>query len=146
MKSNEAMNVKPPLIPTGARVILVGNGPSLMKKKLGHVIDEFDEVLRFNSYRCAGYEKHTGSKTTIYCTFGRGSLPGDAEQRPAKAILRHESSKCAYEVAWTYPIPRSYFNALNREIKAATKMPNPQKIIPSSGYLVARWLLDNCLT
>ncbi|MES2737226.1 MAG: glycosyltransferase family 29 protein [Verrucomicrobiota bacterium] len=144
------MSAQPLLIPASSRVILVGNGPSLMTQRLGHKIDAFDEVVRFNQFRCQEFERHSGTKTTIYCTFGRGMLPGDLNQRPSKVILTHEKAKCAYPAAWTYPVPAKFYNALRAEIKAASAKPNAADLLPSSGFLVARWLLDTgqaeCIT
>lgn len=46
-------------------LVLVGNGKSVMKVKLGSVIDKFKEVGRFNYFRTRGYETNVGRKTTI---------------------------------------------------------------------------------
>ena len=35
----------------GIRAILVGNGKSLLKRKMGNSIDQFDVVGRFNYFR-----------------------------------------------------------------------------------------------
>lgn len=51
-----------------SNVILVGNGASLLDKKNGEKIDSFDEVLRFNYFDIANFEKFTGQKTTIWST------------------------------------------------------------------------------
>ena len=47
-------------------VIIVGNGPSLLKKENGHLIDEFDIVVRFNQYTIKGFEKYVGVKTNYW--------------------------------------------------------------------------------
>ena len=52
-------------------IIIVGNGPSLLRHENGPAIDGFDKVVRFNSYRIAGFEKHVGTRTTIYFTVNR---------------------------------------------------------------------------
>jgi hypothetical protein len=46
-------------------IILVGNGPSLLQKKLGDKIDSFETVVRFNNFQIDGYESHVGSKCDI---------------------------------------------------------------------------------
>ena len=46
-------------------IILVGNGPSLLKNEFGSKIDGFDKVVRFNNFEVEGYEKHVGSKCSI---------------------------------------------------------------------------------
>tara|TARA_R100001460_G_scaffold4800_4_gene13561 strand:- start:29533 stop:30558 length:1026 start_codon:yes stop_codon:yes gene_type:complete len=50
------------------KVLLVGNGTSILDKELGEEIDSFDEVVRFNSFTTKGYEKYTGSKTNVWFT------------------------------------------------------------------------------
>ena len=49
---------------TSQKVIIVGNGPSLLDKENGHLIDGFDRVVRFNAYTIRGMEKWVGSKVT----------------------------------------------------------------------------------
>tara|TARA_B100001094_G_scaffold313398_1_gene351149 strand:- start:1099 stop:1788 length:690 start_codon:yes stop_codon:yes gene_type:complete len=48
------------------KMIIIGNGPSVMKKHLGSVIDKFDIVVRFNSFETNGFEKYVGSKTDFW--------------------------------------------------------------------------------
>ena len=50
------------------KVLLVGNGTSILDNKLGSKIDSFDNVVRFNSYTTEGYEEYTGTKTDIWFT------------------------------------------------------------------------------
>ena len=47
-------------------IVLVGNGPSLLRKTLGSKIDSFPQIVRFNSYQTEGFRKHVGSRTTIW--------------------------------------------------------------------------------
>jgi len=51
-----------------SRVIIVGNGSSLLERENGKIIDEFDVVVRFNSYKTRGYEVFVGEKTSIWFT------------------------------------------------------------------------------
>lgn len=46
--------------------MVVGSGESLYYDKLGHKIDEFDEVIRFNECRLVDCEDIAGSKFTIW--------------------------------------------------------------------------------
>merc|ERR1712054_386436 len=53
----------------GKRIVVLGNGPSLVKgEPLGHLINDMDEVIRFNNFqtKTSGLEKFTGSKTTVH--------------------------------------------------------------------------------
>ena len=55
-------------------IVLVGNGSSIRDKENGKLIDSFDTVVRFNSYKIKGFEKHTGIKTDIWFTVNRGHI------------------------------------------------------------------------
>ena len=48
------------------KVLIVGNGPSLLKVEKGSLIDTFDHIVRFNAYAIDGYEKHVGSRTDCW--------------------------------------------------------------------------------
>lgn len=48
------------------KIVVVGNGSSVLNYEFGKLIDTFDEVVRFNFYEIEGYEKHVGTKTTIW--------------------------------------------------------------------------------
>jgi len=54
-------------------IIIVGNGTSLLDKEYGTLIDSFDCVVRFNSFKIKGYEKHTGTQTNIWFTCAANS-------------------------------------------------------------------------
>lgn len=47
-------------------VIVVGNGPSILKHEVGTEIDKFDIVIRVNGFRIKGFEKYCGTKTNIW--------------------------------------------------------------------------------
>ena len=124
--------------------ILVGNGPSIMFEKKGHIIDSFDEVLRFNQCKISGFEDYTGKKTTMWSTFGRGVLPIDEFVRPDKVIYTHgENGKPAYVPKILWRIPLSYYNNLRQKIQSESQIPDKSNLLPSSGVLVITWLLDN---
>ena len=46
-------------------VAIVGNGPQEIGTKNGKKIDSYDVVIRFNGFKCCGFEDDYGSKTTI---------------------------------------------------------------------------------
>jgi hypothetical protein len=50
------------------RVILVGNGPSVLNKDNAELIDSYDVVVRFNWFHIKGFEKQVGTKTDIWFT------------------------------------------------------------------------------
>jgi hypothetical protein len=66
-------------------VIIIGNGPSLLEKENGKIIDEFDEVVRFNNFKIKGFEKNVGTKITYwYNTIGSEKI-----QNPPEQIIWH---------------------------------------------------------
>ena len=44
--------------------LLVGNACTLIDKQLGHIIDQYENVVRFNNFLIKGYEKDVGTKIT----------------------------------------------------------------------------------
>lgn len=127
--------------------IVIGNGPSLLSKEVGEKIDEYDEVIRFNRYKIEGFEKHVGTKTTIWSTFGRGELPSDESSRPSKIIYVHGNvGNPSYKPQEIIRIPISYYNDLRKKLQKETKQKEGiERLIPSSGILVISWLLENYL-
>lgn len=51
------------------RLILIGNGSSVIYKELGNDIDSFDIVIRFNNFKITGYEKNVGTKVDYWFTW-----------------------------------------------------------------------------
>lgn len=47
-------------------MILIGNGPSVLKYEFGKLIDKHTDVVRFNNFFTVSYEKYVGQKTTIW--------------------------------------------------------------------------------
>lgn len=50
------------------KAIIVGNSACNLDKQSGHLIDNFDIVIRLNKFKITGYEKYVGSKCDIYCS------------------------------------------------------------------------------
>lgn len=134
-------------------IILVGNGPGILRCD-GAKIDAFDEVVRFNTYHTEPeYAPHTGTKTTIWSTFGKGQLPA-VEERPERVIYIHgETGGPSYEAKTVYKIPRWYFGYVSSATKSLgaylkglagdpARVGKERDTITSSGLLVASWLLQ----
>ena len=45
-------------------IVLVGNGTALLDRKLGSLIDSYEEVIRFNEFVTNGFEEHSGTRIT----------------------------------------------------------------------------------
>ncbi|MFM7010164.1 MAG: glycosyltransferase family 29 protein [Betaproteobacteria bacterium] len=123
-------------------VVVVGNGPSIHGSRLGNIIDAHDEVVRFNSYRLAGYEADTGSKTTLWSTFGRDTLPADSTP-PPRAICVHEKASPAGGVKECICIPAAFYTQMQKDLRAISQHKRAEHINPTSGFLVIRWLLQS---
>lgn len=55
------------------RCVVVGSGGILHGLELGHVLNEFDIVIRLNNAPVQGYTDHVGNKTTIRMTYPEGA-------------------------------------------------------------------------
>ena len=55
-------------------IILIGNGSSILDGMNGKLIDSFENVVRFNSYKIEGFEQHTGKKTDIWFTVNKAHI------------------------------------------------------------------------
>lgn len=70
IKTFSSKNVDKKIIKNKPRVIVIGNSPKILETEYGDIIDNFDVVIRLNSFNIKGYEKHTGKKTDkILITF-----------------------------------------------------------------------------
>ena len=47
------------------KIVIIGNGESVLNNQFGSLIDKFDNVARINNYRINGYQNFIGEKTTI---------------------------------------------------------------------------------
>ena len=121
--------------------IVVGNGPSVFKKDYGDMIDSFENVIRLNKFITEGYEKNVGKSTTIWATFGGNILPSD-RARPKNVILAHQNNTLLYNPNNIWRIPMAYYTEKRNELQKNTTRVNSQ-IIPSTGYLLIRWLLEH---
>ncbi len=131
-------------LPPETRCVLVGNGPSVLRCD-GATIDSFDEIIRFNRFRIAGFEQHTGKRTTLWSTFGHGYLPGDEQERPRRVIFVYgDSGNPAYEPDEIYRIPMSFYRSVKKRVREHSKRTSAhlEKTGMTSGMVVAAWLLE----
>jgi len=53
-------------------LLLIGNGPSVLRARLGDEIDGFSgKIVRFNNYSIAGFEEFVGSRTDFWVTLAK---------------------------------------------------------------------------
>lgn len=126
------------------RCVLVGNGPSVLRCN-GAEIDAHDEVVRFNRFRIQGFEQHSGTRTTLWSTFGHGYLPGDERQRPGRIIFVYgESGNPAYPPDEIYRIPMSFYRHMKKRVHEHSARTGDalKNTGHTSGLVVAAWLLE----
>jgi hypothetical protein len=127
-------------------LILIGNGPSAIKSKLGDEIDAFDDVIRFNLYQVEGYEASIGNKTTFWATTGRDQYPRKTDP-PKNILLTHGGApvKRGPGDHIIYRIPHPFHQEKRKLVQEIAKMHGRDKskgLLPSSGLLAITWLLD----
>lgn len=52
------------------KVLVIGNSPEVLDRKMKNIINSFDVVIRVNDFQINGYEEYVGTKTNhVVCTF-----------------------------------------------------------------------------
>ena len=67
-------------------LLIIANGPSALKNKLGYEIDKFNQVGRINNYTTNNFEKFIGSKTSIWFNGANQGLKA-RKNIPKKTII-----------------------------------------------------------
>jgi hypothetical protein len=136
--------VEGPMIPPAARVVLVGNGPSLRGAEMGSDIDTFDEIIRFNECRVTGFERDTGRRTTLWVCNGRGMWPADRAVRPDKAFLINHRRIPGYRPERLFRLEPSFYQTMRQRVREASTWTGEAlvNLIPSSGLLMAAYLIE----
>ena len=132
-------------LPPETTCVLVGNGPSLVRAHYGPMIDAHEEVVRFNGGRVKGFEPHTGTRTTLWSTFGKGTVPADPDMQPERVIYIHgETGGPSIEAPHIYRVPRWFFEECQKQVRQTSQRDaeGKKRLLPSSGFLVASWLLE----
>lgn len=138
--------LSPPTLSPLDSWVLVGNGPSAIRRPLGPLIDAHDNVVRFNRYETIGHEAAVGSRTTYWATHGIGwrapdgtrhtpMAPGNDEPRPEAALITHGRVPCPI-----LDIPVHYVR-LAAFVELRERLGLPIRQIPTTGITVIYWLL-----
>ncbi|XP_066173421.1 lactosylceramide alpha-2,3-sialyltransferase isoform X1 [Sylvia atricapilla] len=69
------------------RCVVVGSGGVLHGSELGHLLNQFDIVIRLNDAPVQGYTDHVGNKTTIRMTYPEGAPLSEQEYPPASLFV-----------------------------------------------------------
>lgn len=127
-----------------ARVVLVGNGPSVLASQMGSVIDAFDVVIRFNNFKLPGFEAHVGSKVTYWSTFFRRI---DDPLSHDRVICIHEEDQPPASVVESYHLASVFYARWRRQVQERSYLlsggrKDVSATLASSGLLVTLYLLD----
>lgn len=90
-------------------VVVVGNGPSLIGKGLGPIIDSFPNIIRINKFITKGYEKDVGSRTTGWNVNENFDLKW-IKNKIAKDRLKLNwmGSRKIHKLMWSFPWIEGY--------------------------------------
>lgn len=133
-----------PSLRMSGSVIVVGNGPSVLKANHGAKIDAHDEVVRFNEFQTDGFERHTGTRTTLWVRLFRGKTETPGCQR---VLCKHEHDANAPNCAEPFRISAMFYNRaqdlIRRRIEWGSGFTQDTRIVmPTSGLLAVAWLLE----
>jgi predicted O-methyltransferase YrrM len=136
--------VEGPMIAPNAKVVLVGNGPSLLGAELGEQIDGFDEVIRFNECQVTGFQRAAGTRTTLWVCNGRGMWPADRRVRPDKAFLINHRRIPGYRPERLFRLDPQFYAAVRKRVREVSSWTGEklENLIPSSGLLMMAHLLE----
>ncbi|XP_053921307.1 lactosylceramide alpha-2,3-sialyltransferase isoform X2 [Cuculus canorus] len=67
--------------------VVVGSGGILHGSELGHLLNQFDIVIRLNDAPVQGHTDHVGNKTTIRMTYPEGAPLSEHEYPPASLFV-----------------------------------------------------------
>jgi hypothetical protein len=116
------------------RIVIVGNGTSLLDRKNGSLIDDFECVVRFNSYKIKGYEDHVGTKTNIWFTVNKAHID---EIQDYDRVITH--SWINHDICDVYAdlLSKRYVSKLSKSFIQSFPLGNP-----STGLLAIYYLLN----
>lgn len=101
-------------------IILVGNGPSVMDQKIGHLVDEFKTVVRFNDFVITGYEQFVGTRTDVWVRNFEskdGQFIGDTIFLYPKRISSHPQVKHFMNTReFTHVIDEDFYQKVDDEV------------------------------
>lgn len=128
-------------IRTMARVILIGNGTSVLDNPLGQKVDEFDTVVRFNSFKTIGLEEFTGKRTDIWVT----CVAHNKHMKNIndfKRVIVHSWTKRANECLLFKKIKDKRTDAYKIENGPINRLVNKGVKDPSTGLIAIEYFLE----
>lgn len=135
----------PLILPPSTRVVLVGNGPALLAEPRGEAIDGHDFVVRFNNYKLAGYERHTGTRIDLWSNVG-GDCGNEAGCR--RGLMINAGFPVPPGLDEVHVLPREIYDRYRRLLQDRAWIRSGCRIdatplLASSGLMVTLWMLEH---
>ena len=129
-------------------ILIIANGPSTLKKKLGDIIDKFENIARINNYEISGFENYIGSKTEIWFNGGnqklkpRPDFKGETIVFIPYEILEKKADKIVKRTSKRLKLNSDQYTLVSKEkMKCFEELSNIQR--PTTGLNSILWSLDN---
>ena len=129
-------------------ILIIANGPSTLKKKLGDIIDKFENIARINNYEISGFENYIGSKTEIWFNGGnqklkpRPDFKGETIVFIPYEILEKKADKIVKRTSKRLKLNSEQYTLVSKEkMKYFEESSNIQR--PTTGLNSILWSLDN---
>ena len=117
------------------KLLLIGNGPSALAKKMGREIDDYNgTVLRFNSYVTDDFQEYVGSRTDFWWTMA--DFDSKTAERKHKARFFVDSKP-------DEPLPHYYCNKIVSGLHYNLREDSITETVSSSWFERAKEIL-NC--
>ena len=129
-------------------ILIIANGPSILKNKFGYEIDKFDEVARINNYKTDNFSEYIGKKTTIWLNGTNKNLK--CHKNPPKKIfvfvpyeiLEKKEARVLERTPKRLKLKPNQYTLLDKE-----KMKYYEKISmikrPTTGFNSILWAIEN---
>jgi hypothetical protein len=130
------------------KILIIANGPSILKQKFGIEINKFDEVARINNYKINHFDEYIGSKTTIWFNGGNQNLKKNISI-PKKVfvfipydILNRKEEKIKKQLPNRLGInPADYTIVKKENMKQYESKSNIKR--PTTGFNSILWAIEN---
>jgi len=129
---------------TSKKILLVGNGPSILRKERGQLIDSFDLVVRFNDFKTEGFEQYTGSRTDVWSAYFKNGTHSD--KKCQNVICPHDhDNPLGYDNV--LKIDNTFFSRTRKSVQDRLFWESgfsiiDNELLASSGLIVAAWFLQ----